>query len=80
MFEAFWSELLKSTSPCGRYLKHGETLIMCKQKGENILKVKEVISINPFDANRTAKFLCKLADKHGTTIIGTANQIGRAHV
>lgn len=73
MFESFWSELLNNTSPCKRYLKHGETLIMCKQKDENILKVIEVISLNPYDANRTAKFLCKLADKYEITITGEAN-------
>lgn len=73
MFETFWSELLENTSPCGKYLKHGETLLRCKQKGENILKVREVISLNPFDANKTAKFLCNLADKYKITIIGIAN-------
>jgi len=73
MSNDFWQELLANTSPCGKYLKHGETLLMCKLKENNILKVREIVSLNPFEANKTAKFLCSLADKHEITITGTAS-------
>ena len=64
----FWEELLKNTSPCGNHLKHGETILKCKMIDENTFKIIKMISFNPFEANKTCKFLVNLADKHKITI------------
>jgi hypothetical protein len=69
---SFWEELNKNTSPCGHHLKHGETLLRCKMVNGSTFKLIKIISFNPFDANRTCKFLCSLADKHKITILGIA--------
>lgn len=67
---SFWEELVENTSPCGHHLKHGETLLRCKMVDENNFKLIKIISFNPFQANKTCKYLCKLADKYKITIIG----------
>jgi hypothetical protein len=74
----FWEELIKNTSPCKNFLKHGETLFDCKMIDGNTLKIIQIISFNPFEANRTLKFLANLADYYKTTIIGRAqpNAVG----
>lgn len=69
---SFWEELVENTSPCGHHLKHGETLLKCKMIDENTFKLIKIISFNPFEANRTCKFLAKLADKHKITMVGIA--------
>jgi hypothetical protein len=66
MFQEFWNEILANTSPCGKYLKHGEVLLKLKKKEENILKIREIISFNPIQANKTLIFLANLADKSAT--------------
>jgi len=66
----FWQELAENTSPCGHHFKHGETLLRCKMIDENTFKIIKLISFNPFEANKTCKFLTKLADKYKITIIG----------
>jgi len=70
MFKEFWNEILANTSPCGKYLKHGEVLLRLKKKEENILKVREIISFDAMQANKTTIFLTNLADKYRITIIG----------
>lgn len=70
MFQEFWNELLANTSPSGKYLKHGEVLLKLKKKEENILKIREIISFDPIQANKTLIFLANLADKYGINIIG----------
>jgi len=70
MFEDFWSELLANTSPCGKYVKHGEVLLRLKQKEENVFKIREIISFDPVQANKTVMFILKLADKYNITLIG----------
>lgn len=39
---------------------------------EKTLRVAKIISFNPFEANKTGKFFCTLADKYGITIEGIA--------
>lgn len=39
---------------------------------EKTLRVAKIISFNPFQANKTGKFICQLADKYGITIEGIA--------
>lgn len=56
--------------PSGNHYKHGETLLKCKFNKPNELKIQNIISLNPIGANKTALFLCKLADKYGVTITG----------
>ncbi len=70
MFEKFWQEILANTSPCGKYLKHGEVLLRLKQKEENVLKVREIISFDAAQSNKTLIFITNLADKYNITIIG----------
>lgn len=72
MIDCFWKEFEEKTSPCGHHRKHGEVLIRCKKIEPDILKIQKFISFNPFEANRTGKFLCDLADKHNVTMIGEA--------
>lgn len=67
---SFWEELNKNTSPCGNHLKHGETLLKGKMIDENTFKLIKIISFNPFEANKTCKYLCNLADKYKITITG----------
>jgi hypothetical protein len=70
MFTEFWNEILAYTSPYGKYLKYGEVLLRLKKKEENILKIREIISFDPIQANKTLIFLANLADKYDITIIG----------
>lgn len=70
MFEKFWQEILANTFPCGKYLKHGEVLLRLKQKEENVLKIREIISFDAAQSNKTLIFVLKLADKYNITIIG----------
>lgn len=39
---------------------------------ENTFKLIKIISFNPFEANRTCRFLCNLADRHKVTMFGIA--------
>lgn len=70
MIEAFWNELLENTSPEGKYLKYGEVFLRLVQKENNTIKVKQIISFNANETNKTVVFILRLADKHGITLIG----------
>lgn len=69
---SFWKEFIEGTTPCGRHRKHGETRMLCRMLDDKTLRVQKIISLNPFNANATASWLCGLADKYGVTMTGTA--------
>lgn len=56
--------------PSGNHYKHGKTLLKCKFLENNELRIQNIISFNSLEANKTAAFLCNLADKHKVTITG----------
>ena len=83
MISYFKKEFETNCTPCGHHwkhgefvefsgnhYKHGETLLRCKFVEPNELRIQNIISFNSLGANKTAVFLCKLADKHGVTITG----------
>lgn len=72
MLSDFWTEFLSNTSPCGHHYRHGECLIRCKLLEPDTFKIIKLISFNPFDANKTVRFICALADKHKVKIVGIA--------
>lgn len=54
----------------GNHYKHGKTLIKCVFNEPDEFKVQNIISFDPYSANKTVVFLCKLADKHQVYISG----------
>lgn len=68
----FWDELISNTSPYGEHIKHGNVLLKCRMLNDKTLRVSQIISLNPFESNKTGKFLCNLADKYGVVIEGKA--------
>lgn len=70
MCQKFWDEFLANTSPEGKYLKYGEVFLRLVPKENNTIKIRQIISFNPIETNKTIVFILRLADKYGITLIG----------
>jgi hypothetical protein len=62
--DLFLVELEQQTIPHKNYRKHGETMLKYSIIQPDTIYFDEYIALNPLGANRTAKILCRLADKH----------------
>lgn len=72
VIDFFIMELESETVSFNNYRKHEETLLSYHVKQPDTIHIKEIISFNSLSANKTAKFICKLADKYGIIITGRA--------
>lgn len=72
MMNSFILDLESQTVSCDEYRKHEETLLKYSIVNSNTINLSEYISLNPLSSNKTGRFLCKLADKHGIIITGKA--------
>ena len=82
MISSFREEFEKNCTPCGHHwthgdfsgyhYKHGTTLLKCKFIEPDELRVQNIISCDGINANKTALFICNLADKYGIVITGRA--------
>lgn len=68
----FIAELESQSTCCNNYKKHEETLLRYSAIQPDTIRFDEYIALNPTSANKTAHFICYLADKHNVKIIGKA--------
>ena len=67
----FVKEFKEKTIPYeNNFVKHGETLILCKFIEPDTLHIHEYIAFDASNCNRTARFLKELADRHNIIITG----------
>jgi hypothetical protein len=70
--DLFLVELESQLVSYNKYKKHKETLFMYSIIEPDTINFDEYITLNPVSANRTAKFICDLADKYGVRMTGEA--------
>ena len=72
MIDSFILDFESQTVSCDEYRKHEETLLKYSIVDSNTINFSEYISLSPSSSNKTGRFLCELADKHGVIITGKA--------
>lgn len=73
MINLFLNELESKTVPFKNYKNHNGTLFKYSIIQPNVIYFEEYISLDPLNANLSAKFICNLADKYKITITGKVN-------